>query len=177
MAKPLDGVRACRPCIAHSRTEPCAGCGAAREPVSRDGQGRPVCANCFSTAPENLETCTGCGRVRPVGRRKDAGRGAERIDLRQLPGTLRLEVQYVLQGRRDEQRAPLVPATVQRILGDLAATGVTSLLDRPEPAWEQFGPRRGRGCGWRAFAPDARQRIEARAVATRWGHEYTPRAC
>ena len=103
---------------------------------------------------------------------QDAGRGAERIDLRQLPGTLRLEVQYVLQGRRDEQRAPLVPATVQRILGDLAATGVTSLLDRPEPAWEQFGPRRGRGCGWRAFALDARQRIEALAVGSGWDIEY-----
>ena len=103
---------------------------------------------------------------------QDAGRGAERIDLRQLPGTLRLEVQYVLQGRRDEQRAPLVPATVQRILGDLAATGVTSLLDRPEPAWEQFGPRRGRGCGWRAFALDARQRIEVLAVGSGWDIEY-----
>jgi hypothetical protein len=70
---------------------------------------------------------------------QDAGHGAERIDLRQLPGTLRLEVQYVLQGRRDEQRAPLVPATVQRILGDLAATGVTSLLDRPNPPGSSSG--------------------------------------
>jgi hypothetical protein len=71
--KPLDGVRVCRTCIARSRTEPCARCGAAREPVTRDGQGRPVCANCFITAPENLETCTGCGRVRPVGRRTADG--------------------------------------------------------------------------------------------------------
>ena len=37
--KPLDGVRVCRTCIAHSRTEPCARCGAIREPVTRDGQG------------------------------------------------------------------------------------------------------------------------------------------
>ena len=71
--KPLDGVRVCRTCIAHSRIEPCARCGAAREPVTRDGQGRPVCANCFITAPENLETCTGCGRVRPVDRRTADG--------------------------------------------------------------------------------------------------------
>ena len=38
--KPLDGVRVCRTCIAHSRTEPCARCGAVREPVTRDGQGQ-----------------------------------------------------------------------------------------------------------------------------------------
>jgi hypothetical protein len=71
--KPLDGVRVCRTCIAHSRTEPCARCGAIREPVTRDGQGRPICASCFVTAPENLETCTGCGRVRPVERRTADG--------------------------------------------------------------------------------------------------------
>ena len=71
--KPLDGVRVCRTCIAHSRAEPCARCGAIRDPVTRDGQGQPVCANCFVTAPENLETCTGCGRVRPVERRTADG--------------------------------------------------------------------------------------------------------
>ena len=73
--KPLDGVRVCRTCIAHSRTEPCARCGAIREPVTRDGQGRPICANCFIIiiAPENLETCTGCGRVRRVERRTTDG--------------------------------------------------------------------------------------------------------
>jgi hypothetical protein len=71
--KPLDGVRVCRTCIAHSRTEPCARCGKPREPVTRDEQGQPVCANCFIAAPENLETCTGCGRVRPVDRRTADG--------------------------------------------------------------------------------------------------------
>jgi hypothetical protein len=71
--KPMDGVRVCRTCIAHSRTEPCARCGAIREPVTRDGQGRPICASCFVTAPENRETCTGCGRVRPVERRTADG--------------------------------------------------------------------------------------------------------
>ena len=60
--KPMDGVRVCRTCIAHSRTEPCARCGAIREPVTRDGQGQPICASCFVTAPENLETCT-CRRT------------------------------------------------------------------------------------------------------------------
>ena len=71
--KPLDGVRVCRTRIARSRTEPCARRGAVREPVTRDGQGRPVCANCFVIAPENMTTCTGCGRVRRAERRTTDG--------------------------------------------------------------------------------------------------------
>ena len=71
--KPLGGVRVCRSCIARSRAEQCARCGAVRDPVTRDGQGRPLCANCFVTAAENLEACTGCGRVRRVERRTADG--------------------------------------------------------------------------------------------------------
>ena len=71
--KPLDGVRVCRSCIAKSRAEQCSRCGTAREPVTRDGQGQPICANCFITAPENLETCVGCGRLRQVDRRTANG--------------------------------------------------------------------------------------------------------
>lgn len=71
--KPLDGVRVCRTCIAHSRYEPCGRCGAPREPVTRDQDARPVCANCFIADPANQETCTGCGRLRPVERRTADG--------------------------------------------------------------------------------------------------------
>lgn len=71
--KPLDGMRVCRMCIAHSRIEECVGCGARREPVTRDGQGRPSCANCFITDPANLETCIHCGRCRAVGHRTPDG--------------------------------------------------------------------------------------------------------
>lgn len=70
--KPLNGVRACRSCIAKSRAEKCAQCGAARDPVTREN-GRPLCANCFITAPQNLETCAGCGRLRRVCRRTADG--------------------------------------------------------------------------------------------------------
>jgi hypothetical protein len=71
--KPLDGVRVCRTCIAHSRIEECVRCAARREPVTRDDHGRPVCANCFITDPANLETCIGCGRRRRVGHRTPDG--------------------------------------------------------------------------------------------------------
>ena len=70
--KPLDGVRVCRTCIAHSRIEQCARCGARREPVTRD-EGKPLCANCFTADPANLETCISCGRRRPVERRTPDG--------------------------------------------------------------------------------------------------------
>lgn len=71
--KPLNGVRVCRTCIAHSRIEECSRCQARREPVTRDQHGRPLCANCFIRDPVNLETCLGCGRRRPVGRRTSDG--------------------------------------------------------------------------------------------------------
>lgn len=71
--KPLHGVRVCRTCIAHSRIEQCGRCCARREPVTRDEQGQPVCANCFITDPANLETCIGCGRRRRVGHRTPHG--------------------------------------------------------------------------------------------------------
>ena len=71
--KPLDGMRVCRTCIAHSRLEQCARCAAHREPVTRDDQGQPVCANCFITDPANLETCINCGRRRRVGHRTPDG--------------------------------------------------------------------------------------------------------
>lgn len=71
--KPLDGVRVCRSCIARSRAEPCGRCGAVREPVTRDGQGRPVCANCMISDPVNLEACVNCGRRRVVNTRSPDG--------------------------------------------------------------------------------------------------------
>jgi hypothetical protein len=58
--KPLNGVRGCRTCIAHSCIEECSRCGARREPATRDQHGHPICSNCFITDPENLETCIGC---------------------------------------------------------------------------------------------------------------------
>jgi hypothetical protein len=62
----------------------------------------------------------------------DPGSGSEHIDLRCLPAQLRLEMQYVLQCRRDEQKAKVLPSAVQPIVRSLAAAKLSSLLDEPE---------------------------------------------
>jgi hypothetical protein len=104
--------------------------------------------------------------------RADPGPGHERIDVRCLPGRLRLEIQYVLQCRGDERQAPLRPARVQRILRDLAATGTASLLERTEEEWAAFGPRGTKADGGRQFVLDARARIEQLAFGSGWEVEY-----
>ena len=104
--------------------------------------------------------------------RADPGPGCEWIDVRCLPRHLRLEIQYVLQCRGDERQAPLRPVRVQRILRDLAATGVSSLLDRAEEQWSGFGPRGTRAGGGLQFVLDARARVELLASGGGWETEY-----
>jgi integrase len=99
--------------------------------------------------------------------------GAEHIDLRRLPRTLRLEMQYVLQSRRDEAKQRLVPYKVQRYVNALAATGITCLMDQPENFWKQFAPPAPgaiSGCG--TFLRDARHRLEELAWGRGWDIEY-----
>ncbi len=104
--------------------------------------------------------------------RADPGTGSEWIDVRCLPGRLRLEIQYVLQCRGDERQALLRPVRVQRILRDLAATGTASLLERTEEEWAEFGPRGTKAGGGRQFVLDARARIEQLAFGRGWEAEY-----
>jgi integrase len=105
---------------------------------------------------------------------QDEGPGAsEHIDLRQLPMPLRLEVQYMLQCRRDEASAKIIPAWAQRIVNALADSSVTSLLDRPIEFWKSFRSANGtRASGWCAFACDAHRRVEDLAYGCGWEVEY-----
>jgi hypothetical protein len=104
--------------------------------------------------------------------RADPGLGCEWIDVRCLPGRLRLEIQYVLQCRGDERQSRLRPVTVQQILRDLAATGAASLLERTEEEWAEPGPRGISARGGRQFTLDARARIEQLAFGSGWEVEY-----
>ena len=101
---------------------------------------------------------------------EDPGPGREHIDLRRLPAQLRLEVQYVLQCRRDEQTAKIRPADVQPIVLAVAAHRSCSLLDQPEGYWMSLAAPPGKG--WRAFILDAHRRIEALAIGSGWETEY-----
>lgn len=69
----INGLWLCRTCVAHSRAVACAGCGAVREPGTRDEQGRPLCPYCLIKDPDNHEVCITCGRRRPVCNRTPDG--------------------------------------------------------------------------------------------------------
>ena len=102
----------------------------------------------------------------------DPGPGHEWIDVRCLPGRLRLEIQYALQCRGDERQARLLPVLVQRFLRDLASTGAVSLLERTEEQWAQPGPGGITVRGGRQFVLDARDRVEHLALGSGWDVEY-----
>ena len=99
----------------------------------------------------------------------------ERIDLRGLDPSLRLEMQYVLQRRHDEGRIKTRPAVVRHLAGFLAGSGASSLLDLPEQAWRQLHarqyPKRGHNTA-RALLRFARRQIEDLAYGRGWETEY-----
>ena len=77
---------------------------------------------------------------------ENPGPGQEHIDLRRLPAGLRLEMQYVLQCRGDEQDAKLPPRDLHPFVVVLAGAGASSLLEQPEEWWTrplpaEEGPR------------------------------------
>lgn len=69
----IDGQWSCRNCVARSRFQPCARCGAVQQVAVRDEHGRPLCPHCLITDPANHEVCTSCGRRRPVSVRSPDG--------------------------------------------------------------------------------------------------------
>ena len=63
---------------------------------------------------------------------ENPGPGQEHVDLRRLPAGLRLEMQYALQCRSDEQDAKLPPREIHPFAAVLAGAGASSLLEQPE---------------------------------------------
>jgi hypothetical protein len=57
------------------------------------------------------------------------------FDLRELPCPLRLEVAYGLQCRHDDHRAKTHAKPLKPLLGLLATSGASSLLERPVEVW------------------------------------------
>lgn len=98
----------------------------------------------------------------------------ETIDLLILPPRLRLEVQYALQQRHDEQKAPLIPKHARHAINVLAASGMVSLLEYPEDRWRERvnslpGMRR-KASG--PFLSYARRQVENLLYGTGWEVEF-----
>jgi integrase len=103
----------------------------------------------------------------------EASHQRETIDLLVLPPLLRLEMSYVLQQRRDEQRARLAPKLVRHAVNVLARTGMGSLLQWPEAEWRehlQSAPAARKASG--PFLAYARRQVENLHHGTGWEIEY-----
>jgi integrase len=96
----------------------------------------------------------------------------ERAGLRPLGSQLRLELQYALQCRRDEERIQIWPETIRRIVRFLAGSAVTSLLDQSEQAWRDSFPDARRASHGRAVLAHARRAVEDLASGQGWDAEY-----
>jgi integrase len=97
---------------------------------------------------------------------------SERLDLHALGPQLRLEIQYVVQCRRDEQRIKIKPELLHGIVGFLAGSGVGSLLDWPEPTWRQRLQDAGMRGRPRHLLIRARRQVEDLACGLGWDVEY-----
>jgi integrase len=100
--------------------------------------------------------------------------GHERLDLRRLTGQLRLEVQYALQRRHDDQQIKTPPSRVRHVICFVARSGVASLLDLPEEAWREQFPRGKATTGSSSVALliFARRQVEEFHHGRGWEVEY-----
>lgn len=98
----------------------------------------------------------------------------EHIDLRGLPAQLKLEMQYVLQRRRDEETIKTPPAPVRGVVHFLLSSQITSLLDWSEDTWKhRFPAVNGTRMTQRALVIYARRAIEDLLQGHGWEVEYS----
>jgi integrase len=153
-----------------------------------DSGGHPECSLPFCTVwTENSNRfCKGHqSRWRQAGRPDvtefiaDCERYGKAVtDFRGLPRQLKLELQYGVQCRRDEQSATAPPKVLRRSVLTAAESGVTSLLDLSDAEWQQRcgrPPGEARG-GLRArsdfFLLYARGMVETLRDGSGWESEY-----
>ena len=98
-------------------------------------------------------------------------RGRARVDFRGVPALLRLEFQYAMQCRRDEQTISAPPYLVRWAMRQAQAAEVTSLLDLPAEQWRE----QTRRAAWptaQAFLVYAHDVVELLHDGTGWEVEY-----
>ncbi len=98
-------------------------------------------------------------------------RGKARIDFRALAPQLRLELQYAVQCRRDQETITLPPQVASWAIRQARAAGVTSLLGYPAAQWQDLTAAR-KNTTYQAFLLFARDVVEALAEGTGWEAEY-----
>jgi integrase len=97
----------------------------------------------------------------------------ERAELTVLPDRLRLEVQYALQCRHDDNMIRTKPTTVRSMVRWLAASEETSLLDRSEQEWRAACPAYAAKSEHPvALLIYAHRRVTALAEGGGWDNEY-----
>jgi len=99
--------------------------------------------------------------------------GRERADLTALPDRLRLEVQYALQCRHDDNMIRTKPTTVRSMVRWLAGSGEASLLGRSEQDWRTACPLHAvRSQHPVALLIYAHRKVTAVAEGGGWDNEY-----
>lgn len=97
-------------------------------------------------------------------------RGRARIDFRDLPAQLRLEMQYAVQCRRDAETITLPHQVAGWAIRQARDAGVNSLLDLSEEQWAaRIAAKSGT---YRAFLLFARDAVGTLAEGTGWEAEY-----
>jgi integrase len=100
--------------------------------------------------------------------------GVEHADLTSLPRQLRLELQYALQQRRDDNTVTTHPVDIRGVVRVLAASGAASLLALDEREWRSRLPARADKSGQRAaLLAYAHRQVTALAEGPEgWDSEY-----
>jgi integrase len=100
-----------------------------------------------------------------------AQRGKARVDFRGLAPQLKLEFQYAIQRRRDDQAIAATPRVVTWAIRQATDAGAGSLLEHSEKRWRQIvEPTRQRdGIAFLVYARDA---VEDLCEGTGWEVEY-----
>jgi hypothetical protein len=98
-------------------------------------------------------------------------RGRARIDFRRLAPQPRLELQYALQCRHDQQTITAPPPVVNWAIGQVSAAGVGSLLDHSREQWRALTA--GKSGGWyQGFVLHAHDVVTTLREGTGWEVEY-----
>ena len=98
-------------------------------------------------------------------------RGKVRIDFRGLAPQLKLEFQYAVQCRYDQQRFTAPPPVVNWAIRIAANAGVSSLLDHDEDRWREITASKTSN-SYQSFLTHARSVVEVLRDVVGWDVEY-----